>query len=401
MSELRLEVHIHNRYQVFDASGELPFSIVFGLCRRSPSDTNPRPITLETAGSLFDVPYALAHGLLTLYERDEHAAEWVKMDVSRMGDLDPRQPESITVPSPVDRTMPWRQCLTEYLCPIDIEGALASVLKVGKRYRIKLGSQDLGVTKWVYSGESPDEETQAVKLISNRAGGNGIATFKIVKSLAWPPKVVTRMRLCAASRSSDPTSSTGNGNTAVEVKVVNTSSNTVSVQTRGHHNILVPYGPWGPDVNDPNYPDDLIRIIDASPYQSPISSLKIFDAATGEAVAAPGRGVCGLKARHDPRPKVDELVKLEPGIPVIRVVDLGLRVRWLKDGQYKIRMQPTGCRWWSGELQKEEGEDERVPARLYKGWTIPIMLETDNEVEVRVKDGKVDTSTEDTLTRTR
>ena len=46
----------------------------------------------------------------------------------------------------------------------------------------------------------------------------------------------------------------------------------------------------------------------------------------------------------------------------------------------------------SGRLQKEEGEGERVPAHSYKIWTIPIMLETDDELEVRVKDGKVDIS---------
>jgi hypothetical protein len=158
---------------------------------------------------------------------------------------------------------------------------------------------------------------------------------------------------------------------------------------------LVPYGPMGPDVNDPNQPDQLTKIIHASPEQGLISNLKVVDVATGEVVERPGRGCIGCKAPHDPRPKVDELVTLRPGVPITRVIDIGLRVKWLKDGQYKIRMHLSCCRWWSGQLPKEDGEDgedERVPARLYKGWSIPLMLETEDEVEVRVKDGKVITS---------
>jgi hypothetical protein len=393
MSELPLLIQIHSRYQVFDASGQLPFSIVFGLCRKSPSDTDPRSITLETARSIFDVPYALTHGLLALYERDEHADRWVAMDQSRMGNVGPGESERIWVPSPVNRASSWRFNLTEYIYPIDVQGALASILEVGKTYRIKLGSQDLGVKKLTWSEEIQGDGTGATKLISSRVGGNGTATFQFVKGIVWPPKVEIRMRLCSMSPSSDRAFTDVDVNTALEVTAVNTGSETISVQTRDLQKILVPYGPMGPDVKDPNQPDQLTRIIHASPEQGLTSSLKVVDVATGEVVERPGQVCTGCKAPHDPRPKVDELVMLKPGAPVIRVIDIGLRVKWLKGGQYKIRMHPSGCRWWSGQLPKEDGEDERVPARLYKGWSIPLMLETEDEVQVRVKDGKVVTST--------
>jgi hypothetical protein len=393
MNDLRLQIQIHNRYQVLDASGQLPFSIVFGLCRKSPTDTDHRSIVLETAGSVFDVPYALTHGLLTLHERDEHAAQWVKVDLSPMGDVDAKEPESITVPSPVGRTTPWKVNLTEYLYPLSLQGALASVLKVGKRYRMKLASQNLGVKKWAYGDDLPGEDTREVKLVSNRAGGNGSATFKVVKDLAWPPKVETRMRLCTASPSAAPASSEVDDKTALEVSVVNTGSEIISVQTRGHHKILVPYGPMGPDLtNDPDScPDDLPRIIGAETHKTPIWSLTVVDVATGEVVVrgTSKRRGCRMPAPMDQRPKVDDLVTLEPGIPVTRIVDIGLRVKFLKDGQYKIRMHPTGCRWWQGKIEKEEGGNERVPVRLCKPWIVPLMLETEDEVEVRVKDGKV------------
>lgn len=81
---------------------------------------------------------------------------------------------------------------------------------------------------------------------------------------------------------------------------------------------------------------------------------------------------------------------LKQGAPVIRTIDFGALVDGLMDGQYKIRMQPTGCRWWHGEVGKEESEDGRVPARLCGIITSPLMLESQDGLELRIRDGKVD-----------
>lgn len=40
------------------------------LCRRSRADMEPRPIAFESKYSILDVPYALTHDLLTLWEHD-------------------------------------------------------------------------------------------------------------------------------------------------------------------------------------------------------------------------------------------------------------------------------------------------------------------------------------------
>ena len=84
---------------------------------------------------------------------------------------------------------------------------------------------------------------------------------------------------------------------------------------------------------------------------------------------------------------------LKPGVPVIRKVEIGALVDGLADGQYKIRMQSKGCRWWHGEIGKEVGEDGKVPAHLCQFMTSPLMLESQDEVEIRIRDGKVDWST--------
>jgi hypothetical protein len=80
MNKLRIHTHVHSRYQVLDASGQLPFSVVCGLCRRSLADTNLRPLCLGIGGSVLDIPYALAHGLLALHQRDpEDTQQWVEV----------------------------------------------------------------------------------------------------------------------------------------------------------------------------------------------------------------------------------------------------------------------------------------------------------------------------------
>ena len=86
---------------------------------------------------------------------------------------------------------------------------------------------------------------------------------------------------------------------------------------------------------------------------------------------------------------MDELVTLKPGIPLVSSFDIGRTLRSLEDGRYIVRMRPKGCTWWCGELEKEEGEGDRVPARLWKGFTVPIMLASEDELDITIKDGKV------------
>ena len=83
---------------------------------------------------------------------------------------------------------------------------------------------------------------------------------------------------------------------------------------------------------------------------------------------------------------------MKPETPVVNVVDISSKIKGLEDGRYKIRMHPKGCRWWRDVLRNEEGEGEKVPVRLWKSWTVPIMLDSEDELEITIKDGKVDGS---------
>lgn len=399
MNEMRILSQIHSRYQVFDASGQLPFSIVFGLCRRSPADTDPRPLLLEIAGSVLDVPHALAHGLLTLNEQDpEDTKRWVEIDLSPLNKVAAKEAEPLSLPSPVNRTKYWRDAITVYQCYVDVNGELASILEPGKKYIIRLASEDLGVKRWAYSDQKQfvdndgksSNDSEAVKLVNSKPTA-GNATFTVVKSLSWPPRMEIRMRLCASSSSSDSALSYAklSSSAALEVSVINTGSDSVTVQTRGHQRYLIP---WGPSQPEPDADDDRMRVIDATPHKPPTSSLQVVDSTTGEVVRGnEQRGTGPLTdSNADRRPKAEDVVTLKPGAPFIRKIDIGALVDGLVDGQYKIRMQSRGCRWWHGEFEKEEGEDGRVQAHLCGIVISPLMLKSQDEVELRIRDGKVD-----------
>lgn len=261
VNELRIHTHINSRYQVFDASGQLAFSIVFGLCRRSPADTDSRPLLLEIAGSVLDVPHALAHGLLTLHEQDpKDAKQWVEVDLSQLDKVTVKETGCLSLPSPINRTEHWRDAFTVYHCHVDVNGKLASILEPGKKYIIRLASSDLGVKRWAYSDGKrfldndgkPSHDSEAVKLVNSKPTG-GNARFRVVKSLSWPPRTETRMRLCASSPSSDfaPASAKLHSSTALEVSVMNTGSDSVTVQTRGFQISRFPGDPFNPNPTLP------------------------------------------------------------------------------------------------------------------------------------------------------
>jgi hypothetical protein len=125
-----------------------------------------------------------------------------------------------------------------------------------------------------------------------------------------------------------------------------------------------------------------------------VSSLFVVNAVTGGTVRGHhDTSICHLRdSKADPRPTIDDLSILKPETPVVNVVDISSKIKGLEDGRYKIRMHPKGCRWWRNVLRKEEGEGEKVPVRLWKSWTVPIMLDSENELEITIKDGKVDGS---------
>jgi hypothetical protein len=60
-------------------------------------------------------------------------------------------------------------------------------------------------------------------------------------------------------------------------------------------------------------------------------------------------------------------------------------------------MHSKGCRWWCGELEKEEVQGKKVSARLWRGRTVSIVLNSKDELDIIIKDGKLTAASETRL----
>lgn len=401
METLRVQTQLKSRYTVFDASGNLPFDIVFGLRRRSDSD--PRDISFQITKSFLDVPYALANGLLSLHKlrrSDTSPNEHVEVDLSRLRNAiadDKPALEHITLPSKSNKVAQRGQMgVTEYHYHVDPESPLASLFEPGNKYSIGLVSRQLGIHRWIDSdhahssianttpNSTAENATETCQLVSNPHGG--FAVFTVMDNLLWPPTVETRMQLLS-SRTKEDSSSDSLDHPLLRVTITNIGSDSISIQTKGQQHFLSPWGPFQPESDDGLNAGRSPCILDPS---STTGNLQVVDVATGSVVKdSKRRGVCGLTSgQPDLRPKVDELMILQPGVANSREIDLDAFVRELDDGRYVIRLKPKGCWWHFGKIESEPDDDGKVPKRLMTAKQTPAVLESNDEVEFSLTDGK-------------
>jgi hypothetical protein len=380
MEELKVQTAIQSRYHVFDTSGKLTFSIVFGLCRRSPADQDARPLLLDTKKSALDVPYALEKGMLTIHPQ---------VNLTGLEDDEHDNGRYLTLPSPIGRTESKLDAFTVYRYRIDPKSKLASRLEPDKEYTIRMTAEDLGVQWYGYgtpqellgdNGE-PLKPSETPRLVNSKST-NGKASFRVVSSLPWPPKVETHLQRAEIDEN-DPSSTY-----AVVLSLLNTGSDPVTVQTRGFQHYLKSWGPFQPEEE---FADFRPRIIDGW-ERAGVHSLLILDVATGAVVwekanptSAPLRN-----PKADPRPPLEALLTLKPGVPFTKRIDVGSAFNGLPNGKYVIKMKPQGLWWCIGDVEDfKKDREERVPRRLFGATVPPLALETEDAVELRIEHGLV------------
>jgi len=395
-NELRIQVQINSRYKIFDTSGQIPFSVAFGLIRRSQTDENPHPIRVETTGSILDVQYALGHGLLKLQEQDaEGSAKWKEVNITPLKDIAKKDSEPLYLPSPVHRAdrAGWRDHVTVYQCHIDPDGRLASMLARGKRYRIKLSNDEDDNKRWAHDEQknsfshdgTPDQSSEPVKvLLTKRSAGN--ASFTVVKKdPIHLPKLDIKMKIC---ESVDDGEDSFSRLEVVTATLASTASGPITIQTRGHQSFLMPWGPYGPE---PGWDDSQARIIDPAPPHAPIGGIQVVDPRTREIVwKREMTGYVLTQSNLDRRPKFGDVLVIHPGVPIVRKISIAKIVTELKDGHFKIRIRPRGCRWWDRDITKGHDADERIPLELGGRNMPPVVLESEDEVEIHLSEGKIE-----------
>lgn len=372
MAELPIYINITSRYRVFDKSGKLPYSVAFGLCRRSSDDKDPRALRLTAKNSILDVPYALSHQLLSLREND------IEIDTGNLRSTDGNEPH-LMLPSPVGRAGSWRNHLAIYYYHISPDSDLGRLFKPGKKYHIHNKTRyDLGGDH-VYVDEGQLlQPSDNQKLVSSNAHGG--ARFTAVENLPWPPEIQTKMRMTMTEDNSP----------MLEITVINNGNEPITVQTRQQQRFLTPDNPLQQNEEIPSL-DLRPRIIDPK-TPAPSSTFQIFDIATGQVVREARKpGPCGGAANpHDLRPKLEILTTLRPGQPLVRHVDVSSLLSKLPDGKYGLRMEPRGMWWCKGDIEDFAAAGEaRVPHHLFETAIPPLILESRDVIEVQIENGTV------------
>ncbi|KAM0716047.1 hypothetical protein Q7P37_008561 [Cladosporium fusiforme] len=402
MDAIKVDTRIQSRYSVFDASGRLPFDIVFGLYRHSPSDTDPRDVAFPVAESALDLPHALAKGLLTLHELDpSHASgdsKAIDLTDFKSALVEAESPsEWLNLPAGGHRSSGSKEnAFTLYRYRVKHDGVLASLFKPGMKYLIQFATPDLGVQQLRFTsndandaGSTPNDARapNASKLVVSKSLIRvGRARFTAVDSLSWPPTVETSMRLSSPPPGSDA-SIADMEMPRLQVTITNAGPESLSVQSRGHQRFMVPHSIF--EAEDDGFNDSIRRLVDPSPSTA---NLQITEVATGKVVRTQRKqsGCRGLRPGNaDLRAKVEDLVVLEPGVSVIRCIDVSKLFRGLEDGDYTIRVKPKGCWWHVGDIESDDGDEGKIPARLISLHLPPLVFDIAEEVKVVVKDGRV------------
>jgi hypothetical protein len=377
MDSLSIHVLLNSQYQVFDLEGQLSFDVVFGLCRRSPQDTDTRPLIFNTRESALDVPYALVNNLLEILVDGERLE--AKLDYTTI----PKSEDIyLTLPSPIGRDGSWKTGIVAYLYRIKADSEIARLFEAGRNYEIRFTGEDLGVKDYHY--EQPDmsqhstseREIQTLRLVMNPRHGR--CRFEAIEALLRPPYLATKLAL------GPPDKEHGSLAAPLHISVTNTSTTTVSVQTFGTQYFLVPRGPMVEEERLEAWP----RIIDAS-HSGVLVTVVIRDAATGAIMCSPlPLGPSG-PGGGDPRPKTEWMVTLEPGVALTRVVDIWTRIKALPDGLYEVSLESRGLWWCLGACEDlVDKKDGRISKLVWTMKRLPAMLVFEDIVTVRIEGGR-------------
>jgi len=222
------------------------------------------------------------------------------------------------------------------------------------------------------------------KLISGTRSGH--ARFKAVSSLPWPPEVITHARLYTSEVSSS-CSQTPEGATFLELSITNEGDRSISIQNRGHQNVLVPWGPFEPEQAT----NLILPRMNRPEERHPRLRWQVINTDTGVVVyGKPKPPGCDLHTpSKDRRPMLSYLVTLKPGEPLIKRIDTTKILLKFPEGRYSIRIPPQRIWWCYGTVEEISDEgDDRVPKRLYNTCIPPVTLRAESGVHLQIEGGK-------------
>lgn len=374
-SQLPMKLHLDSTYgpAILDLEGTIPYDIVLQM-RRGASDLT-RPMNILTDGSLFDIPHAFSRGLLKLIDLDSNE----QVDLGFVGtSLKPTaNPRIITLPP---RTSPLPLFEYDLVIPLRLNAHLKPALVLDHRYRVELGTHELGIKWWSY-GDDADLELHAsnsslppsepAKLVALQSAHRD---FAVVNSLPKPPSISISMSLSSniVHRSRSPP-------TTLRVVITNESNRAITLRSSGDQSFLSPS--IGAEYT-PNYH----RITSTKPSPS-ISNFSITKISTGEEFVAKPTHTCSLTVGSGGRSRRG-LTMLEPDVPLthefVLLENANAFVKAMgDDDEFRLRLRPSGAWWFAGTLDDLFGAQDTIKA--LSGPCLPLILQSDDELQFRLE----------------
>ncbi|KAI0140351.1 hypothetical protein BJ166DRAFT_489214 [Pestalotiopsis sp. NC0098] len=379
--EVPIYVDLQGNYHpaVFDLSGKVPFELYMQTRRSVTSESDWRQMIIRRNGSVFDLPAALDKGLLELIDEDTQTAVR-RPESEEQGDRDrndlPAQISESFIKLPTDIRGKDRPIQS---VPLEAAAVLRPMVQAGRRYKLRLRGNDLGVQWWAWNSPTVargdfdiSAYPQTSKLVSTRPSWS--RSFQVVSEIAMPPNLTIKLALAKEGHAPDDGDDSGinKPSPAISVTITNTHDRPVTVKTSGDQHHLLPRG----EVMNPRS-----RVTATAPD---LKNFSIIDQDTQEELAsdapsflspAPGGGKLLRK----------QLLTLAPGEQIDRTVRLpGQRMTVGKE--YRISLRSTGC-WWSiGTVDDLFGDETSTSKAWPTGPVLPMPLESDDVVLFKATD---------------
>lgn len=359
---------------VFDLSGAFPFEITLESRRFEKKGDDPRPLTLWTDESIFDIPDAFAHGFFELIDLESGS----KVDI----DIPLTAPRSglallITLPSRASEEYPDNP-FDEHIVHLDVAKHLQRFVRAGRTYRLRIQSHNLGVKWWTYGyqkyfphGVPPSSPGDLV------AVKPAWTDFLTVSSLPIPPAVTVSLSarlfdLVQGSQEFSPCT--------IRLEVTNRGTQPISVKSNGDQPYIScwdPHNPGGPSNRD--------RITSTSTTLS-VQSFKLCKAGSKEDFMHNGNSSVGTMAvGSNGEWSRNQFTTLDPGIPLVQKMPFTPFSSTIKERIREHKMLVLTLRsedvWWCfGTIDELFGDDKTVLKKCQQQPTVPLTLASDDRI---------------------
>lgn len=361
---------------ILDLEGTVPFDV--SLCVRLALCYLSQPLNILIDDSVFDIPQAFAKGLLRLIDSESNEP----VDLSFTGASPQEVGGSRIITLPI-RTSPLPLFKADLVVSLRLRLHLKEAFVADRKYRVELGSLDLGVKWWAYgnpgdlkldASNSSLPPSESAKIVARQSIHED---FLVVESLPKPPSVSISMSL-----SSNVLHRSGSPRTVVRVTVTNKTKSPVTIRSTGDQHFI---GPFHGSPSDSN--SHRITSIEPSPS---LSNLSIVKCSTGEDFSPQPRHTCSLTVGRFGGYSRRGLMTLEPDVPLLHEFALLGRANAIvrnmgDDDEFVVKLRPLGVWWFPGTLD-EIFDGEKTIQRMPGGPRLPLILHCEDQLRFRLED---------------